>query len=219
MNSKLSVLVVLILAIAFTSCKKNDDIPTTTLTTNLNVINATNNVLNYYINGTRINTSSSLYPLGASGYIGVPIGEQNYAFKINGTPNVLFELPLALDTNKIYSLYAGNTADDSFSTIDTLIADTNKLAKVRFVNASPDAGNLDVLVGDTVNFKSRAFKSSSVFLPVGSGLKNIRVYKTGTTVPQIDTTLTLLSGRIYTLFTKVAINGNRSVDIGLFVNR
>jgi len=50
-------------------------------TTGLNVTNASTDTLNYYLNGTRVNNASSIYPLGSSGYIGVAVGQQNYQFK------------------------------------------------------------------------------------------------------------------------------------------
>jgi len=74
-------------------------------------------------------------------------------FKSFGSPVVLMSLALTLDTGKTYSLFvAGRSPNLTFSTIDTLVADTGNLATIRFVNASPDAGTLDVMVGDTVNF-------------------------------------------------------------------
>ena len=219
MNSKLLILVVAALVYGLVSCKKTDDVPPFVKTTNLNVINATADTLNFYLNGTRINNSSSLYPLGSSGYLDVAYGEQNYEFKRPRSPVVLFNLPLALDTLKNYSLYiAGSAAEQTFSTIDTLAADTNGRAKIRFVNASPDAGNLDVMVGDTVKFKTRAFKTSTVFLPVNAGIKRIRISRSG--IVKIDETRELLAGRIYTLFTKGSLSGtgNAVFATGLVIN-
>ncbi|MBD1394849.1 DUF4397 domain-containing protein [Mucilaginibacter glaciei] len=222
MNMKLPVLVVVLLAVALASCKKTDDAPTVVQTTNLNVVNAFTDTLNYYVNGTRVNVSSSLYPLGSSGYIGVAVGQQNYDFKRPLSPVVLFNRSLALDSGKTYTLYvAGRSTDLTFTTLDTLQADTANRARIRFVNAAPDAGNLDVMVGDTVKFKVRAFKTATVFLPVNAGLKRIRVYQSGSTIAKIDETRTLIAGRVYTLFTKGKLNGagDAVLGTGLVVNR
>jgi hypothetical protein len=224
MNIKLPVIIAFIGLIAITSCKKVVDVaPDDSLTTDLNVINATADTLNYYVNGSRINNLSSLYPLGYSGYTGVAGGQERvYQFKKPRSPIVLFEMPLALDTNKNYSLFLGGlSAEQSFTVLDTLTADTGGRPKIRFVNVSPEA-NLDVFVGDTVNFKARQFKTATVFLPVNAGTKRIRVYKNGTTTnPLIDETRILLSGRIYTLFSKGTVNGRGSsaLGTGLVVNR
>jgi Domain of unknown function (DUF4397) len=222
MNIKLLFLLITILAFGLASCKKTDDPPAAVQTTNLNVINASTDTLNYYLNGTRVNNASSIYPLGSSGYIGVAIGQQNYQFKSPRSPVVLMSLTLALDTGKTYSLYvAGRSADLTFSTIDTLEADTGNFATIRFVNASSDAGKLDVMVGDTVKFKSRAFKTSTVFLPVIAGNKHIRIYQSGSVSPKIDETRTLIAGKVYTLFTKGSLKGTGTAALGtgLVVNK
>ena len=221
MNIKL-LLLLTVLAFGLASCKKTDDASATVQTTGLNVVNASSDTLNYYLNGTRINNASSIYPLGSSGYLQVAIGEQNYAFKRPRSSEVLMSLPLALDSGKTYSLYvAGRSPDLTFSTIDTLAVDTGRRAMIRFVNASPDAGTLDVMVGDTVNFKVRAFKTATVFLPVNAGEKHIRVYQSGSATAKIDETRTLIGGRVYTLFTKGKLNGAGSAALGtgLIVNR
>jgi hypothetical protein len=223
MNIKLSFLLMAILAFGLASCKKTGDAsPAAVQNTNLNVTNASTDTLNYYLNGTRVNNASYIYPLGSSGYLGVAVGQQNYQFKSLRSPVVLMSLALALDSGKTYSLYvAGRSADLTFSTIDTLVADTGNLATIRFVNASPDAGNLDVMVGDTVNFKSRAFKTSTVFLPVIPGDKRIRIYQSGSSTPKIDETRTLIAGRVYTLFTKGSLKGTgtAALSTGIVVNK
>jgi hypothetical protein len=223
MNIKLSLILVFAIATGISSCKKNDDIPADqdNRTANLNVINASADTLNYYINGTRINNNSSLYPLGSSGYIGVPVGEKTYQFKKAGNPNVLFTLPLKLDSGLVYSVFvAGQTDTEAFTAIDTLTTVADK-AVVRFVNASPDAGNLDAAVGDTVKFNTRAFKTTTVFLPVGPGLKRIRIYQAGSSTALIDETRIMQAGRIYTLFTKGRSGGSGTAKFatGLITNR
>lgn len=225
MNSKLSVLCVL-LAVAVAACsKKLDEAPPRAVTTNLNVVNATTDTLNYYLNGNRVNRLSSIYPFGSSGYLGVAVGEQNYEFRKYQRSNVLFSLPMSLDSGKVYSLYvAGEAADNTFMGLDTLIADDAKSprAMVRFVNASPDAGSLDVRVGDTVRFNVRPYKSISVFLPVGPGLKRIRMYHSGnSTTPLVDTNRVMNGSRIYTLFSRGSVTGTggKKFGTGLFVNR
>jgi len=91
---------------------------------------------------------------------------------------------------------------------------------VRFVNASPDAGLLNVFVGDTVNFKSRAYKTSTVFLPTGSGQKEVKIYQVGVATPKVDTVIAFRPGRIYTLFSKGLINGkgNSVFSVGMILN-
>jgi hypothetical protein len=225
MNMKLSVFILLILFIGIASCKKEvDDAPVTAATVNLNVVNATADTLNFYVNGSRVNVNSFLYPFGYSGYTGVAVGAYNFQFKKARKPAILFELPAFLDSAVTYSAFVGGlSAEQSFSIIDTLKADTASRAMVRFVNASPDSGNLDVYVGlgDTVNFKARAFKSATVFVPVTPGNKSVRLQQSGSGALLATVTRTFVAGRIYTIFSKgtVAGLGDNALGTGMVVNR
>ena len=214
----------LVIVLSVSSCKKNDDVPTeqSILTTSLNVVSATTDTLNFYLNGSRVNTQSSLYPFGNTGYLNVKYNAQEYQFKRNRSADVLFNLSLALDTGSVYSLFiAGRQAPDTFTVIDTLKADTAGRAMLRFVNASPGSGDLDVTIGDTLRFKTRAYKTASIFVPVGVGIKHVKVFRSGSLAAISDTTRTLLAGGVYTLFAKgtFAGTGGSKFGTGLLVNR
>lgn len=214
MNIRYSVLLA-IMAIA--SCKNNDNVFPKTASSYLNVVNASADTLNFYLNGTRQNNTSSLLPGGQSFYFTVPAGMQNYSFKKAGSPNVLFNVPLNLKGANNYSIYVtGETTAGAFTTVDARSPDSTHAA-LRFVNASPDAGSLDVAVGDSLRFfQAVAFKSVTSFVPVGSGKKRIRVYLVGASVPNIDTTITMLPNSGYTVFSKGLINGkNNTFNIGV----
>lgn len=225
MKFKITVFIALIGFLGIVSCKKGDDTAITTLTTNVNFINATTDTLNYYVNGSRLNTTSASYPLGATGYLSTTFGEQNYQVKKDGNATVLFNLPLSLDTAKIYSVFmTDNTAGNTIMTTDTLDKDNlSDTTSIRFVHTSPNLGDVDVRVGegDTTVFRSRAFKSVSVFLPLNAGVKRIRVYKAGTDVVLSDEMRILQTNRIYTLFTKAALTATASTasGTGLIINK
>jgi hypothetical protein len=210
--------------LAFESCKNNDSVVTPVLNAGVNVVNASADTLNVYLNGTRQNNTSSLYPGSQSYYLPVPQGAENFQFKKAGTFNVLFSVPLTLKDSISYSLYvAGETVANSFSTVDFL--DTTGIengigTRIRFVNASSNSGNLNVSIGDTLSYSSSAYKSSSSFLLTGSGIKLVKVSVTGTTTPIIDTPITFQPGRIYTLFSRGLINGTGSnkFNVGVAIN-
>lgn len=208
--------------LAFESCKNNDSVYKTVLYAGVNIVNASADTLNFYLNGTRQNNTSSLYPGSQSFYLPVPQGAQNFQFKKAGTFNVLFNVPQVLKDSVSYSLYvAGETADKSFITIDSLYLDTvSNSTQIRFVNASPDAGNLDAYVGDTLNYKSKAFTFSSKFSATGSGIKHVKVYQTGLNKIIIDTPITFQPGSIYTVFTRGLLKGTGSsaFHIGVVLN-
>jgi len=180
-------------------------------------VNASADTLNIYLNGTRQNNTSSLFPGGQSFYITVPAGTQNYSFKKAGSPNVLFSVPLNLKDSVYNSIYVtGETAAGSFTSVDAPLADLAHAA-LRFVNASPNAGALDVAVGDSLKFfPAVAFKSVTAFLPVGSGQKRIRVYLAGAATATIDTTITMVPTKGYTLFSEASVNNkNKTFKIGV----
>jgi hypothetical protein len=224
MNTKQSFLFLILIITVVLSCKNNDNVFKVVPTTGVTIINASADTLNFYVNGTRQNTVSSLFPAGSSGLRLIPSGLQNYQFKKAGKPDILFSLPLDLKTNTFNSIYiTGESASKVFRTIDTLpLIDTlHFITSVRFVHAAPDAGNLDVFVGDTVNFKSRPFGQASVFRLTGSGQKRVKVYLSGSAVPKIDTIISFQSNQDYTLFAKGLLNGtgNSRFNVGILINQ
>lgn len=221
MRIKYFVLLFIVALAALSSCKNNDNFFVPAVTIDITVVNASANTLNFYLNGTRQNNSSSIFPAGSVTHLAVPAGAQNYQFKIAGSADVLFSVPLTLTKKIANSLYiCGETADKAFNTVDTLLTDTVPFAAVRFVHAAPDAGSLNVFVGDTVNFKNRTFKSSTVFLPVGSGQKRVRIFQTGSATAKVDTIITMQPRRTYTLFAKGLLNGKgvSVFDVGIVLN-
>ena len=212
--------------LAVESCKNNDSVYKTVLYAGVNVVNASADTLNFYLNGTRQNNSSSLYPGSQSFYLPVAQGAENFQFKKAGTFNVLFSVPLTLKDSTNYSIYvAGETTANSFNTIDYL--DTTGIqngigTRIRIVNACPAAGNLDVTVGDTLSYSARPYQSSSAFLLTGSGIKVVKISQSGSVSPKIliDTAITFQPGRIYSLVSRGIINGTGSAkfNVGIVIN-
>jgi len=214
---------------AFLSCKKNNDAPVvSTSIDSLNVVNATANTINLYLNGTRLNNNSNLYPSGSTGYYQVPGGQQAYQVKNIFNPatsvvQTLFSITLPLVPHHYYSLFvAGQTSAQAFTTLDTLQNDTvANQCYVRFVNASPTSGNFDFAVGDTLKFTNTAFKLASGFVSVGvSGLKPLVLYQSGSSTPLISATYSLIAGQSYTFYTQGNLNGTGSsaLSLGVTVN-
>lgn len=234
---------ILAVATCWASCKKNNDKPVFLPTASLRVINASNDTVNFYQNGTLVNTASNYFPGGTlSSLLTVKAGSQNYQVKLAkpSAPNALFTLPLKLDSGKTYSLYiSSRSADGIFFTNDT--ATTNSLAKVRFVNASPDAGPLTlafVTAGSTpvstIKFSNISYKTTTDFLNVtpsttatpgttlGPGSLILSVYQTGSdTKTAKKDTVTISTGRIYTVvgYGTIGSGGNQALGTTLIVNQ
>jgi hypothetical protein len=227
MNTRLALFLFISVIIGLSACKKTDDTPATTLTTSLNLINASPDTVNFYLNGTRL-SKSNLYPAGSSGYFNVAYGQQNYQVKdifdpTGSTVRTLFSKTLTLDTSKYYSFFiVDETAENAFLTNDNLQPDTTvNECFVRFVNASPDAGALDFAVGDTVKFSNVAFKTASEFKSVGvSSLKPINLYHAGSATPVISGHYGLLAGKSYTFYSlgKLTGTGNSVFSLGATLN-
>ena len=224
MRLKFSVPLFILMITGFASCKNNADVYPIPLTTALNVVNATADTLNFYLNGTRINNTSNLYPAGATGYLSVTtLGLkkiENYQFKKPATTAVILNTALQLDSNKAYSLFvAGIGASQAFAIRDTILAN-DTTTSVRFVNASVDAGSVDVQVGTAYKFVNRPYKSVTVFTQVGSGIKLISVYKSGTTILLYSLPVTLQLEDKYTIFSQGSITGagSRAFSVATMVN-
>ncbi|AYL97164.1 DUF4397 domain-containing protein [Mucilaginibacter celer] len=231
MNIKATALLIFATAACcLAACKKNnnDKPDAASDVSGLNVINATFNDVNVYLNGNRINQTSTYYPGGTLGYLSVKSGTQNYSAKINGTGNELFSIPMTLSKDSVYSFYvAGTTADMAFKTTDVLTSDTGSkpMAKIRLVNASPDGGNfvlhfeakVNNVTFDTVKLRDVAFKSTSEFLLVKPGVHNMALYANGELNAVAKDTVELVGGKVYTYYGF----GNKTTGLGtgLFNNR
>ncbi|MFB9842705.1 DUF4397 domain-containing protein [Mucilaginibacter ginsenosidivorans] len=229
MNIRITGLFLVALIAAFASCKKSGDVPVAvTLADSLNIVNASTNTINYYLNGTRLNNNSNLYPGGSSGYYYVPTGTQTYQVKKAFDPATsvvqqLFSIPLDLEAHHYYSLFiTDDTAAHAFYIKDALRPENRTdTCLVRFVNASPNSGSLDFAVGDTLKFSNKAFTDTSDFRPVGvSGLKAIALYQSGSAEPLVSGHYPLVAGRSYTFYAKgkKGGSGNTALNLGVTLN-
>jgi uncharacterized protein DUF4397 len=215
MNTRLTGILFVVLITGIWACKNNNDAPTPKLTTYLDVVNATADTVNFYLNGSRLNNNSNLYPGSSSSYLQVLAGQQNFQVKDAFNPatsvvRALFTYPVNLDTGRYYSLFiAGTTPDKSFTDSGYLFKDTlQNICLVRFVNASPDAGTLSMALGDTTQFQNAPFKTVTQFAAIGvSGRKTIRVYQQGNSNPIYTGAISLTENVSYTLFTRGTVGG------------
>ncbi|WP_184550608.1 DUF4397 domain-containing protein [Mucilaginibacter sp. FT3.2] len=229
MNTRIKALFFVAAAvICWASCKKSNDDPAAT--SSLSVVgffNLSSNDVNFYVNGTRINNTTTYYPGGTLGYLNVIAGAQNYSIKIDGSTTPFFEKSLTFATDSGYSLYvSGKTANDIFYSKDLWVPDTGtnltKYAQIRYVNASSTSGNMSfVLRGttDSAQFSNVAYKTTTNFTRVNAGIHYIGVYRAAyPTVPKIDT-VTITAGKIYTFYGYgTPVSGNLDILAGLFNN-
>ena len=236
MNTRIKVLFfIAAIGACWASCKKSNDAPasTSTVTALVDVVNVSSANINFYINGTRINNTSTFYPGGTLGYVSVPAGTKNYSFKVDGASAPFYNKPFQADSAAGYTIYvAAQTGDDVFSSHDTWIPDTGtnltKYAQIRFVNASASAGNMNFVLRakaatpetDTPKMANIAYKTTTAFIRITKGVHYIGIYRAAyPTIPKVDT-VTLSAGNIYTFYgygTAVPA-GNLGILAGLFNN-
>ncbi len=223
MYLRYSILLFIIVVMGLLSCKNDDNVFAPVNYSYINFVNASGDTLNFFLNGTRQNNLSGINPTSQTFYIKVPDGQQNLQFKKTGSPVVLFNVPLKLAENFNYSIYVADEASTgvfySQDILDTSGISKGNFFKLRFVNASPDAGNLSVSIGDTASFSALAYAQTSALRVVGSGKKTIKVYQAGATLPLIDTIIAMQPQFIYTLFSKGLINGKGTSKIGVGLAR
>ena len=195
--------------LALVSCVKNDPAVVVNPSVSVNIINASEEVVNFYLNGTRQNNITGIFPLGASGYASIPRGNQLLAFRkqFNTTrftdADTLFTLPLRLDSVAPGVRYAvflsGTSRATAFTLLDTLQND-DKNARLRFVAASASVVGLRVFLNDTLRFTTNKFKETSAFIPVGNGQKIIKICPATSNNILYTSTVTLDAGTTNTLF-------------------
>ena len=138
------------------------------------------------------------YPT-ASGYLAVAPGTHNIKVNAAGTTTTVINASPSLTPGTAYTVLAVGF----LSSIQALVAvdDTTRppsgSAKLRVIHAAPDAGNVDVLVNNSVVLSNVPFEAISSYLVVPAGTYDIKVNAAGTSTTAIETSATLASGDIY----------------------
>jgi len=94
----------------------------------------------------------------------------------------------------IYDPPGNNSATDD----DTQVT---LAARLRVLHASPEAPNMDIVVGGRILLTNLAYKAASAYLPVPAATVSIQARSAGTITVIVSATSTLGAGRDYTLVT------------------
>ncbi len=128
---------------------------------------------------------SNVPPKQASGYQGVAEGEDRNV-KINNFESkgqTLIETTMSVKRGESYTLLALNNVDyiDLRVLEDDAAAPPALYAKIRFIHASPDAPNLDMLIDDEVVVANMAFEDVSDYVVDWAGeQRKFKVNEAGT---------------------------------------
>jgi hypothetical protein len=213
------------------ACVKNDPAPVKNTTVNVDVVNATDEVLNFYVDGTRQSILTGINPLASNGYVPISVGARTFTFKklfktdTFANVDTLFSLPLqlafkkdTLSTTYRNSIFLGGlTRSTAFVLSDTLQTDA-KNAKVRFVTASSKMPAFRVFFNDTLVYNSSSFKAVKGFTPYSASVKKVDIRPVNGNNVLYTTNITVLAGGLYTLFTQDA-GANSPFRAGLITNQ
>ena len=207
-----------------TSCKKDEETKTYA---NVLVTHASPNApgVDLLVDGSKQNSAALAYP-NNTGYLKVESGTRNIKVNVSGTSTSVITADLTLEKDKSYSVFAVDSVSKISAVVlaDDLTAPATGKAHVRFVHLSPNAPAVDVAVagGGAVVFGNKAFKEYTAFTPLDAGSYNLEVRVAGTsTVALTLPTITLESGKIYTVFAKGFLGGSGSEALGaeIIVNK
>lgn len=196
------------LMLGLASCNLDDDkdavLPPTAY---VNLYNASPNSpgLNIIVDQRVINNNSFDYA-DQTGYLRFYTGDRKLGFGPYGADNVVADTTVKFEEGKAYSVFVV----DNFQEPDFLILsdDTPQpadgKAKIRFLNLSPDAPEVNLLEADSALFSGQAFKETSSFVEVDAKVHNFEVKLTSgngevlLTVPNAG----LTSGWTYTVIVR-----------------
>jgi len=109
---------------------------------------------------------------------------------------------LAIFTFTSFSVLSGRTENDN--NVNTPPATVNP--KTTVTHASPNAPNVDILVGETIVATDVPYLGTLPYTTLNAGNNRIRVNVTGTSTTVIDATLSFAEGANYSIFAVDSVN-------------
>jgi hypothetical protein len=179
----------------------------------------------FYLDNNKVNVNILGYGDNID-YFGAYARQRNAHFYITGTMTPGFSDTVTFLPNYIYSLFLANKASspELVKLVDTLNRPTAGNASIRFVNLSPDAPAVDLVVknGATV-VSNKGYKKHSSFVPVAGGTTytfEVHQAGTGTVLATLPTT-TLTQGFVYTIWLQglaTPTNGSDGLSAKIMTN-
>jgi len=202
-----------LLAVSISSCTKSSNNPNTNVPYGvLSVIYAAPDApaADFYINNSIVNAS----PLTYGNYIPYfksTIGAIKAGFFDTGSLTTIAIDSINIKVNQAYTLFFANLVAkrDFLLTIDTLVAPASGNASIRLANMSPNAPNVDLVIGGKVIVSNKSYKQVSSFttIPVSNN-DTLKIVQTGTsTLLGVVNAVTVQSEGVYTIWLYGFANG------------
>ncbi len=212
------VIYVTLLCLLLTSCIKNANpgpLPPTSIVT---VIQASPDepALTFFLNGNQVNQTPLLFGEGID-YFSAYSGQRTANFYNAETMVLVATAQITLNTNGAYSLFLDNvsTKPGIFLLPDTLVKPASGDASLRFIDLSPDAPAVNLVIqgGKTMD-SNRSFQGYSSFLPINGNTSytfNIVNATTGA-VLATSTATYLTAGSVYSIVFEGLVAPTNSTD-------
>jgi hypothetical protein len=197
-----------LLCLLLTSCLKTDNSsfppPATALITFVHAI-PDETPVNFFLNGDQVNQSPVSYGFGVD-YVSAFAGVRTVNVYHSSDRSSVLSAPVTLSANTAYSFFLATTSTHKPQALlltDTLNKPASGKAGLRFVNVSPDAPAVDLVIkGGPVVAANKSPLGYSAFLPV-QGKTNytfeVRAAGTGTVLATLPN-VTLNEGALYTIW-------------------
>jgi hypothetical protein len=199
--------VVCSVALALPSCTKSHDNTPVKPIAGLAFVDACPDApaLDFYLSGQQVNLSP-IVSGNYFNYFNAYAGQVPAVFYQSGTTTLVAKDTISMSANHSYTLFLANVEAhaDFILTKDSVTAPASGAISVRFVDASPDAGVVDLIVkgASTSIVPNVGYRSVSGFTPVTvTATDSLQVRKSGTsailaTVPASH----FVSGSVYTVW-------------------
>jgi len=174
-----------LLAVSISSCtKSSNSTNTNTPFSVLSVVAASPDApaADFYINSSLVNASPLTYGNYIPYFKSTP-GTIKAGFFDTGSLTAIGIDTITINANQVYTLFFANlmAKHDFLLVTDTLVAPINGEASIRLANMSPDAKNVDLMIGGKVIVSNKSYKQVSSFIPIPvNGNDTLKIVQTGT---------------------------------------
>lgn len=211
----------------FSSCKKNDPYDfEDTIAADINFINASPDApaAQLYVEDV-LRTPSSVAYGQASGYNKTFLGDQDVVIKSTSGEATLSSSHVQFDAYGSYTFFlvGQNSSLGLITVTDDLTAPAAGKAKIRFVNASPNAASASLSIGGNIIATNQSFRAVSPSVEIAAGTYAVVLTNVASGITTTNTTAgaSFQSGKIYTVYAKGLV-GNTSTatfTAGIFNNK
>lgn len=153
-----------------------------------------------------------------TGYLALSPGMRKVQVNVSGTETTVIEADIDFSTMNNYSLFAVDEVASISALLleDDLTQPTAGNAHARFVHLSPDAPSVDITLTDgTIVFGDKSFLEYSDFTPLAANTYDLQVRLQGTETVVLELPgISLMDGKIYTIFAKGFVSGSDEQALG-----